>query len=253
MQCINRGPQRVLVLGGTSEATELVAKMAEIPQVEVILSLAGRTQNPRLSGDQTRIGGFDGAGGLTDYLRAQHIDWLIDATHAFAAQMSFHAATAATAANIPRLMLLRPAWKPVAGDRWIEVDSLAAAADRLPQLAQRIFLTVGRQELAVFAPLQTLWFLMRMIDAPLPDASVPPGLVLLRRGPFTWADERSLLEHHAIGAVVSKNSGGEATYAKIRAARALKLPIVMVQRPPMPAGERVETVSQALGWLVDQL
>lgn len=266
--------KRVLILGGTGDAIELAAKATEIPGVEVITSLAGRTRQPVLPSkgrsENIRIGGFGGVAGLTDYLRQQQIDALIDATHPFASQISGNAAAAASAIGIPHLMLIRPAWDKREGDRWIEVDSHEAAAAILPELAQRIFLTVGRQELAAFAHLNVaslaarakplsaekdnhLWFLMRMIEPPLPGSLIPSGKVLLERGPFSLEAERSRLQQYEIGAIVSKNSGGNATYTKVIAARELNIPMVMIQRPPMPAGEWVMDADLALLWLSRQL
>lgn len=244
--------KRVLILGGTGEAAELAAKAAEIAGVEVITSLAGRTRQPIVPRGNVRVGSFGGEAGLTDYLREQQIALLIDATHPFAAQISLNAAAAANNCDIPRLMLVRPAWEAVVGDRWIEVESNQAAASVLPELAQRVFLTVGRQELAAFAHLQ-LWFLMRMIDPPQSNAIIPPGKLLLERGPFALDDERSLLQRYKIKAIVSKNSGGDATYAKIIAARELELPVVMVQRPTVPIKEQVADIETAISWLKNRL
>ncbi len=155
--------------------------------------------------------------------------------------------------GIPHLMLVRPAWEKTHGDLWIEVESHKKAAMALPGLAQRVFLTIGRQELAAFAHLKDLWFLMRMIEPPLLDAPVPPGEVLLERGPFSLEDERALLRKYEIGAIVSKNSGGDGTYAKLIAARELKLPVVIVQRPPLPSGEQVPNVERALFWITSSV
>jgi precorrin-6A/cobalt-precorrin-6A reductase len=116
-------------------------------------------------------------------------------------------------------------------------------------LAKRVFLTIGRQELAVFADLEDIWFLMRAIDPPEANTPIPKGQLLLQRGSFSLADERKLLQQYQIEAIVSKNSGGEATYAKIIAARELNLSVVMVKRPIMPSGTRVTDVENALGWL----
>jgi precorrin-6A/cobalt-precorrin-6A reductase len=245
--------KRVLMLGGTGDAAQLVAQASALPGIEVITSLAGRVRQPMTPAGRVRIGGFGGTEGLINYIREQHIDLLIDATHPFAAQMSHHAATAALACGLPHLMLVRPAWEPVAGDRWLSVESIAAAVEMLPEVARRVFLTIGRQELAAFASLQDLWFLMRMIDPPMPNTPVPPGTLVLARGPFALEDERQLLQTHAIEAIVSKNSGGDATYAKIMAARELGLPVVMIQRPPVPGGEQVAAVEQAMAWLVRHL
>ncbi len=242
---------RVLILGGTSDATELAAQVSQFLAIEVISSLAGRTRAPALPQGQVRVGGFGGVEGLVAYLQAEQIDCLIDATHPFAAQITWHAATAAQHCQIPFLMLHRPAWQPVSGDRWIEVASHEAAAAILPQLAQRIFLTIGRQELAAFAHLSDLWFLMRMIDPPQPP--IPPGELLLERGPFTLAHEQALLQQYRIEAIVSKNSGGDATYAKIQAAREAGLPVVMVQRPALPAGDRTTTVEEAIDWVRERV
>ncbi|MBW4551623.1 MAG: cobalt-precorrin-6A reductase [Aphanocapsa sp. GSE-SYN-MK-11-07L] len=239
--------KRVLILGGTGDAIALATQVAQLPALEVITSIAGRTQNP--SANASRVGGFGGAAGLANYLRDRQIDLLIDATHPFAAQISWHGATAAAEVGIPHLLLVRPAWSKTSGDRWLEVASHPEAAARLPGLAQRVFLTIGRQELAAYAALPEIWFLMRMIDPPLPETPIPQGKLLLERGPFRLDHERGLLLQHKIAAIVSKNSGGTATYAKIIAARELELPVVMVQRPAVPEITKVETVEAALDWL----
>lgn len=242
-------PKRLLILGGTTEATALIARASLIPGLEIIVSLALRTQQPVIRAPNTRLGGFGGIAGLTNYLRQEHIDLLIDATHPFAEQISHHAATSAQQVGIPLMLLVRPPWEKQAGERWLEVASHEAAAQILPGLSQRIFLTIGRQELAAYAHLKNIWFLMRMIDPPAPESLVPPGQILLERGPFDLAAERSLLIQYQIGAIVSKNSGGEATYAKIIAARELGIPVVMIQRPPLPQSEKVTTVDDAISWL----
>ncbi|MGF1987861.1 MAG: cobalt-precorrin-6A reductase [Nostoc sp. ZfuVER08] len=244
---------RVLILGGTGDAAELAARLATIESVEIITSLAGRTREPLLPLGDLRVGGFGGVAGLVSYLEVMQIDLLIDATHPFATQISWNAVDAATKVRVPHLMLIRPPWEKVNGDRWIEVDSVAAAATVLQNQAQRVFLTVGRQELAAFAHFKDIWFLMRMIDPPAPDALVPPGMLLCDRGPFTLQNEREILIQHNIDTIVSKNSGGDATYAKIIAARELDVKVVMVNRPPIPPGNYVTNVDDALAWVFQKI
>ncbi|QLE49829.1 cobalt-precorrin-6A reductase [Nostoc sp. C057] len=244
---------RVLILGGTGDAAELAARVATIQGVDAITSLAGRTREPSVPLGDLRVGGFGGVAGLASYLRAMQIDLLIDATHPFASQISFNAANAANEVGVPRLMLIRPPWEKGSGDRWMEVDSVEAAAASLANQAHRVFLTVGRQELAAFAHLEEIWFLMRMIDPPVDDALVPPGMVLCDRGPFTLNNERQILIDHKIDTIVSKNSGGDATKPKIIAARELGVKVVMVNRPAIPPGEQVSNVEGALVWLLDKL
>ncbi|MEH2316321.1 cobalt-precorrin-6A reductase [Nostoc sp.] len=244
---------RVLILGGTGDAAELAARVDTIQGLEAITSLAGRTRKPSVPLGDLRVGGFGGVAGLASYLRVMEIDLLIDATHPFATQISCNAADAATEVRVPRLMLIRPPWQKVSGDRWIEVDSVEAAAASVANQVQRVFLTVGRQELAAFAHLEKIWFLMRMIDPPNDDALVPPGMILCDRGPFTLNNERQILIHHNIDTIVSKNSGGDATKPKIIAARELDVKVVMVNRPAIPPGEQVTDVDGALAWLFDKL
>jgi len=242
-------PRRVLVLSGTSEARSLAATLADDPTLRVMSSLAGRVARPQLPAGRSRVGGFGGPEGLAQWLVTEHVDVLVDATHPFAATISAAAAVASRRTGVPLLALRRPEWAPVAGDRWHEVDSLAASAVALPGIGSRVFLTTGRQGLAEFAHLHELWFLVRTIDPPGPPTPRRMEL-LLARGPYTEESELALLLRHRVDVLVTKNSGGAATAAKLRAARSLGLPVVMVRRPPAPVGvATVDTVEAALRWL----
>ncbi|WP_264325043.1 cobalt-precorrin-6A reductase [Romeriopsis navalis] len=244
--------QRILILGGTGDAAKVIDRVATLPKVELIASLAGRTPKPNIpTVGRVRRGGFGGVAGLAQFLQTEKIDLVIDATHPFAAQISHNAAVAATQQGIPRLLLNRLGWQRRSDDCWIDVADQAAAAAVLPGLADRIFLTIGRQELKAFAHLDQLWFLMRMITPP--DPPIPPGKVLLQQGPFSVEDEKALMQKYRVGAIVSKNSGGNATYAKIIAARELGLPVVMIPRPALPVGEVVHDVDAVVAWVERQL
>ena len=222
--------KRLLILGGTGDAVKLASWAVDLPGLEVVTSLAGRTSVPNQLVGDVRIGGFGGEAGLVEYLQVERIDLVIDATHPFAAQISEHTAGAAHKLGIPRLMLVRSAWMRLPEDNWIEVESVAAAVESISATATRIFVTIGRQQLSPFASLTNKWCLMRSIDPPDPSILLPPGKLLLDRGPFSLESERQLLRDYQIDAIVSKNSGGDATYAKVIAARELGLPMVMVQR-----------------------
>ena len=236
---------RVLILGGTTEAVQLAEACAEVPDLEITTSLAGRTRTPCAPPGALRIGGFGGADGLERYLRAQAIDRLVDATHPFALQIGRNAVQACRAAGVPRLRLLRPPWQRQPGDRWIEVESLAEAARRLPQRA-RVFLSVGRSDLGAFAGLEQ-WFLVRTIEPAERASRTRAG----SRSAARFASRTSLRSCASTRStsLVTKASGGEATYAKLAAARQLGLKVIMVRRPPPPAGPMVESVAAALAWL----
>ncbi|MFD3731999.1 cobalt-precorrin-6A reductase [Streptomyces sp. NPDC058632] len=240
----------VLVLGGTTEARELAAELTARSGVRVTTSLAGRVARPGAVAGEVRVGGFGGARGLADWLRDQRVTALIDATHPFAGTITANAARAATAAGLPLVVLRRPGWQPGPRDRWHPVPTLEAAAELLPRLGHRVLLTTGRLGLAAFAHLTRLHFTVRSVEPPEPP--MPPHThVLLARGPFGVADETALLREHRIDIVVTKDSGGSATSAKLTAARELGLPVVVVSRPPLPEGVRavpdVEGALEQLG------
>ncbi len=225
----------VLILGGTTEARRLAADLAARPGLRVTTSLAGRVTRPGALPGEVRTGGFGGAEGLAAWLRAERVDALVDATHPFAEAITANAARAAAATGTPALVLRRPGWQSGPGDRWHPVASLAEAAAVLPDLGRRVLLTTGRLGLASFAHLSGLHFVARSVEPPEPP--LPPDThVLLARGPFTVADERALLREHRVDVLVTKDSGGTATAAKLTAARELDLPVVIVRRPPPPEG-----------------
>jgi precorrin-6A/cobalt-precorrin-6A reductase len=196
-----------------------------------------------------RIGGFGGAQGLADYLAAERIDALIDATHPYAAIIAANAARAAGAAGVPLLALRRPPWVAVAGDRWIEVDDVAAAVRALGEAPRRVFLALGRNEIAVFEAAPQHYYLVRSVDPVEPPLRVAHARYVVGRGPFSQADDHALLAAHRIETLVAKNSGGAATYGKIAAARALGLDVIMPRRPALPAVPAVGTIADALAWI----
>ncbi|MCJ2071606.1 cobalt-precorrin-6A reductase [Methylobacterium sp. J-030] len=243
------GVTRILILGGTGEASALVRALAGRDDLSVMLSLAGRTAAPKPEPVPTRSGGFGGAEGLARYLRSDKIDRLIDATHPFAARISDNAAGAAALAGVPLLAIRRPAWSLAPGDRWTEVESMPAAVAALGSAPRRVFLTVGRQEAGAFAAAPQHAYWARTVE-PLGDVLPVPHLTAIEaRGPFDAEAEAALMQAAGIEIVVSKNSGGAATYGKIAAARALAIPVVMVRRPDKPDVPSVADTAGVLRWL----
>ncbi|MEO9902731.1 cobalt-precorrin-6A reductase [Nisaea sp.] len=249
---------RVLVLGGTDLANAFIkALQTAHPDLEIVLSLAGRTRSPKLPDCTIRTGGFGGAEGLSDYLREEGITALVDATHPYAAQISANAAKAAVEAGTPCLHLVRPTWEQAPYDNWHHARDYEEAAKHLDELSQThpltVFLTVGRQELKPFHHLMNCTHVVRSVEQP-DEAELPPGArVVLARGPFREEDEAAFLKENRIDVIVSKNSGGTATYGKILAARSLRMPVVMVERPSLPEGEIVGDLESALVWVGGRL
>lgn len=243
--------KRLLILGGTTEAGALArAALARFGDgLVVTTSLAGRTERPGPIPGEVRIGGFGGPAGLAAYLKANGIDRLIDATHPFASRVSAEARLGCETAGVPRLMLHRAPWVRQPLDRWIEVDNMDAAARIVARIGQRAWLTIGASEIASFSSAIAVHFLVRLVDPPRHRLPLRFCQIVVGRGPFTLEEERHLIARHAIDVLVCKASGGAATEAKITAAREFSLPVVMMRRPPPEAGESVETVEAALGWL----
>jgi precorrin-6A/cobalt-precorrin-6A reductase len=231
------------------EARRLAEILATRADYAVTLSLAGRTTSPAQQSVPVRSGGFGGANGLADYLRAQNIDVLIDGTHPYAAIISANAARAAERAGISLLALRRPPWTAVAGDRWTEVADAEEAVRMLGGIPRRVFLAIGRQEVAPFEQTPQHFYLVRSVEPIAPPLKVPRAAYIAARGPFSEADDRDLFVTHRIDAIVAKNSGGTATYGKIAAARALGIEVVMLRRPVLPDVASVASVAECVAWL----
>ena len=240
---------RLLILGGTSQASALAAAIGGRENFSPVLSLAGRTANPKPSPIPMRVGGFGGAGGLRDFLLAERIDAVIDATHPFAEQISANAENACAAARIPLLVFTRPPWRREPGDRWIEVDVVDAAVEALGKERRIVFLTQGRLQLAAFARAPQHRYIVRAIDRPEDFDTLREARLILARGPFAGSDEERLMREEGVEILVSKNSGGAATYAKIEAARRLGVAVVMMTAPRASAAQAVTDVAAALAWI----
>jgi precorrin-6A/cobalt-precorrin-6A reductase len=236
---------RVLLLGGTAEARALAAQLD--PDVEVISSLAGRVPDPALPVGAVRIGGFGGVDGLTQWLRAEAVDAVVDATHPFAANITVNAATAARQLDLPSVILVRPAWS--GDDAHVVRSDVEAAGVVAAKAYSRVFLTTGRSGTAVFVGVDA-WFLIRAVTAPDPATLPARHQLVLSRGPYRYDDECALMRAHRVDALVTKNSGGDMTRAKLDAAATLGVDVVMVDRPALPTGVAiVPTVADAAAWV----
>ncbi len=245
---------RILLLGGTAEARELEAKLAEMPEHEMIVSLAGRTQAARSkkpgnpTGSDRHIGGFGGVEGLRHFLVQESIDIILDSTHPFANQISWNVADANETLELPLLRIERPEWKPQDGDRWIRSPNLDHAVDSLAP-GKRYLLAIGRQEAHQFATRNDCWFLSRSIEDLPKDQEIPHGQQILYQPDGDLDTERSLLDRYSLDGVICKNSGGKSGYAKLLAARELGLIVHIIERPNSPDQTSVDNIDTALLWL----
>ena len=240
---------RILILGGTTQARELAESLVKRTDLEVIVSLAGRTKSPAAQPVAVRTGGFGGVAGLAEYLAKERIDALVDATHPYANIISANAAAAARHAGVAMIALRRPPWRAVAGDRWIEAVDAADAVRRLGEHPRHVFVTLGRTELAPLTTAPQHFYLIRSVDPVEPPLPLPRVNYVTDRGPFSAADDLTLMSAHGVDGVIAKNSGGVATYGKIAAARALDIEVIMLRRPEPLDAPAVETVDEAIAWL----
>lgn len=238
----------LLILGGTTEAGALARAVAGLG-IPAVLSLAGRVERPAPQPVPVRVGGFGGVEGLVHHLRENGVTHLVDATHPFAARMSGNAVAAAAAAGVPLLALSRPPWRPQQGDRWTVLPDIPAAVAALAGPPRRVFLAVGRMHLAAFAEQPQHHYLLRLVDPPAAPPPLPRHTVTVSRGPFDIAGDTALMTEHAVELVVAKNAGGPGAEAKIHAARALGLPMLMIDRPALPPRREVDRVDAVLDWL----
>ncbi len=236
------------MLGGTTEATALCRALAEAG-IPGVFSLAGRVARPLRQPLPMRVGGFGGVSGLVAYLRAEGITHVVDATHPFAAGMSANAVAGCAEAGVPLMALTRPAWAPVAGDRWTRVADIAGAVAALRRPRCRVMLAVGRMHLDAFAANPEHFYLLRLVDPPEGTLPFADCHVVVDRGPFTDEGDLALMHEHRIELVVSKNSGGTGAAAKLAAARRLGLEVVMIDRPALPARRELHEVGAVLDWI----
>ncbi|MBK5934468.1 precorrin-6A reductase [Rhodovulum imhoffii] len=238
----------LLILGGTTEATALAHEVAA-RGVPATLSFAGRVERPKPQPIPVRVGGFGGVDGLATYLLRHRITHLIDATHPFAARISRNAVAACAQAGVPMAALSRPAWDETATDRWQHVPDIPAAVTALAGTARRVFLALGRMHLAAFATRPQHFYLLRLVDTPASPPPLPEHVVIVSRGPFTVGDDTALMRRYGIDLIVSKNAGGSGARAKIEAARALSLPVLMIDRPALPERTELHSPAQVFTWL----
>ncbi|MEH6644404.1 cobalt-precorrin-6A reductase [Sulfitobacter sp.] len=239
---------RVLLLGGTTEASQL-AQALHSARIETIFSYAGRTNAPVSQPVTVRVGGFGGADGLATYLKNEGISHVVDATHPFANTMGQNAYQACRKSGLPLMRLARPAWRAQAGDHWTHVPDIANACVALPKPATRIFLAIGRMHVDQFAARPEHHYLLRLVDAPEEPIALPDYHVTLARGPFDVSGDVALMQEHRITHVVAKNAGGSGAAAKIEAARALGLRIIMIDRPLRPDVAEYANIGAVLAWL----
>lgn len=217
--------------------------------MRAVLSYAGRTESPRAQPVPVRVGGFGGVEGLAGYLRREQVTHLIDATHPFAATMSRHAVAAAGQAGVAAIRLTRPAWEAGEGDRWTHVPDIAGAVDALAGEPRRVMLALGRMHVEAFGAQPQHHYLLRFVDAPAEPPALPHHHLVVDRGPFTVEGDVALMRAHAIDLLVAKNAGGGGARAKLDAARALGLPVLLIDRPPLPATRVAYSVAEVMDWI----
>jgi precorrin-6A/cobalt-precorrin-6A reductase len=239
---------RVLLLGGTTEASRIGHGLAAAGTAGVY-SYAGRTATPVAQPLPTRVGGFGGVDGLAEFIRREAITHVIDATHPFASQISRNAVEACAKTSTPLIAYLREPWAAGPGDKWQHVSTVEQAAAALPDHQARIFLAIGRQHLNPFAVRPQHFYLLRLVDAPNTALPLPDTEIVLARGPFTTEGDLALLQDHRITHVVARNAGGESARAKLEAARALGLPVIMIDRPSLPERRTAQSAGEIMRWL----
>lgn len=246
---------KILILGGTGEARLLAEKAVARfgDKLEIITSQAGVTRSPKPVAGRLVRGGFGGISGLQDFIEREQIEILIDATHAYASTISDNAYIACIATKTPRLTLVRPPWEIPQGARVVHVPDMKSAAMELAERAKRVLVTTGRKGLDAFSDLAHIWFLVRMIEAPEKSLPLASHQILLDRPPYDLATEQALLKTHGIDTLLSKDSGGDATFAKIQAAAEADLTILLIKRPDLVPGDWVGSVEDCLNWLQAQV
>ena len=241
---------KILILGGTNEANKLANTISNtFSNVDVITSLAGQTKKPREIHGKVRVGGFGGANGLSDYIKSENIKLVVDMTHPFAEKISHNALTACRISQTERMVFSRPKWELPQGAKWQSVNNMSEAANSIQQKFKKVFITTGNKNLHVFEGFKNTWFLIRLIEKPSSPIKIKNFELILDRPPYNSQKERSLLIKNEIDCIISKNSGGTLTKPKIDVALELKIPIILIKRPPQTPGPYFQKNSQCIEFL----
>lgn len=239
---------KILLLAGSGDARRIASALVNLPNIDLTASLAGATRQPADLPCETRIGGFGGADAFLQYLQQEGFDAVVDATHPFAARISQRSAQICQQHGVPFLQMLRPAWRAAEGDNWTEVGDETKVADHIPKGAT-VFLATGRQTLPGFANMEGRHLICRQIDPPDGPFPFENGEFLVGRPPFSVNDEENLFCKLGVDWLVVKNSGGQAPYSKLTAARNLNMPVVMIARPEQPKCDRATKLDEVLAWV----
>ncbi|WP_270730856.1 cobalt-precorrin-6A reductase [Shimia sp. Alg240-R146] len=238
---------KLLILGGTTEASLLARAVAD-RGVDAVFSYAGRVAAPKTQPVPTRIGGFGGVVGFANYIQQHNITHVVDATHPFAAQMSWNAYHGCEAAGVPLVAFSRPVWTAGDGDNWTHVANIDGAVSTLRGPARRVLLALGKQSVSAFASKPQHHYILRLVDVPQIAPDLPSHSIVVSRGPFDVAGDRALMQSHGVDLVICKNSGGVGAEAKLFAARELGVPVVMIDRPEVPTRQEMSTIKSVLDW-----
>ncbi|SCA58204.1 Precorrin-6A reductase [Candidatus Terasakiella magnetica] len=243
--------KKLLILGGTGDAALLAKRAVDFwgPDLDIIVSYAGVTGHQPDLPCQLRVGGFGGVEGLVSYLEEEGITHMVDATHPFAEKMSQHAFIAANKLKLPLVVLWREPWMPAPKDKWLEVGNMKEAVEQVERLGSKTFLTIGIKELSAFAELDEVDFVIRLVSEPKEELAFKKYETVIGRPPFSVEEERQLIRDKNIRLLVTKNSGGTATKAKIEAAREENVAVIMINRPPQEPLEYLSSPAQVLEWL----
>lgn len=241
--------KNILILGGTSEARDL-SILVRKENIKAVISYAGVVKKIAKQPLPKRTGGFGGADGLAEYIINEKITHLIDATHPFANTISENAILAAKKTGVLFTTLERDPWEPEAGDHWTTVKTIESAINLLNGPPERVFLAIGRQEIKGFFRNRHHFYLLRMIEDTPINFEIPDFEVIHDKGPFKYEADKQILLKYNITKIISKNSGGSGSRAKIEAARDLNIPVIMIERPSVSPRSIFNNPDEVLKWII---
>lgn len=240
---------KLLVIGGTSDGRKLASELHCLG-FSVTYSIAGLVRKTKLP-CAVISGGFTQFGGLKQYVIENNITHLIDGTHPFAEKMSNTIAKVSAELNIESVRFHRLPWQKTDRDQWVEVNGWADVLDEV-STHKSVFITAGQVTQSVIDALASQIPHLLLRTAMPVNINLPSNVTWIKAiGPFELETEQALIKAHHIDAIISKNSGGESTYAKMQAAAGANICVYQFKRPLLaPTSYQFDCLTQCVDFIV---
>ena len=238
----------ILILVGTGDSLKVADELCLHAEFKVYIFLDKRSRlrsNSKVAGE---ISSLRNEEFFHRFLIENGIEALIDASHPFDKESTELCKRVSKLADIKLTHFLRPPWTPTIDDNWTSVRTLDEAAKIIPD-GSNVFIATGRIGLEKFSKLTSSKFFIRRLGKVKLQCPLDNGKFIYGNPPFSLKDEISLFRSLKIDILVIKNVGGDGSFAKVEAARAMNISVIMIERPKESPINAITTIPEIFKWM----